>query len=65
MSKATAFATPSRRATHAAAATPAAGPDIAIASGRAFAISADIIPPAECRRWSGTPCPSRVTSSPT
>ena len=46
---------PSARAVWAAAATPAAGPDMAMASGRAFAASTDIMPPAECRRCSERP----------
>ena len=65
MSKASARGRSSARARWAAAATPAAGPDIAIVSGRARAASTDIMPPAEWSRCSGTaPVVARQRRSP-
>src|SRR5206468_3290341 len=54
---------PRRRARCAAAATPAAGPDAAIASGRARAACGDIMPPAEWSRWSTAPGASRPSAA--
>src|SRR5678815_4611990 len=59
MSKASARSIPSVRAVCAAAATPAAGPDMAIVSGRALAASTDIMPPPECKRCRARPAGSR------
>ena len=55
MSKARARVRPRARDVCAAAATPPAGPDMAMLSGRSLAASTDIMPPAEWRRWSGLP----------
>ena len=63
MSKASARPIPSVRAVCAAAATPAAGPDMAIVSGRALAASTDIMPPPECRRCRARPAGSRARRS--
>ena len=58
MSKAMAFRRPTAAARNRDAATPPAGPDTAMASGRRRATAADIMPPLDWSRWSVAPTPA-------
>jgi hypothetical protein len=63
MSKAIAFRSPTARARNRDAATPPAGPETAMASGRRRATAADIMPPLDWSRWSVAPTPARASEA--
>ena len=63
MSKLKTLSSPSEAATWAAAETPAAGPDSAMASGRRAAASGEAMPPAECMTCRRAPFTSRCRRS--